>query len=140
MPLYFNINGLKPNGFSPKTSFSLSQTVCLVSLWGPHFGVFDHMVSRMVIRMVSRMVNRMVKICKISSKKPKNTIFEIYTSNQSLPGCITPRPGRRVQARVAAPPRKHAPRRRVPVIRWSPSAQRRCYPTGRCAYRPSVTS
>jgi hypothetical protein len=38
MPLYFNINGLKPNGSSPKTSFSLSQTVCLVSLWGPHFG------------------------------------------------------------------------------------------------------
>ena len=26
------------------------------------------------------------------------------------------------------------------VICWSPSAQRRCYPTGRCVYRPSVTS
>ena len=25
-------------------------------------------------------------------------------------------------------------------ICWSPCAQRRCYPTGRCAYRPSVTS
>ncbi len=28
----------------------------------------------------------------------------------------------------------------LPVICWSPSAQRRCDPTGRCAYRPSVTS
>ena len=26
------------------------------------------------------------------------------------------------------------------VICWSPSAQRRCHPTGRCAHRPSVTS
>jgi hypothetical protein len=26
------------------------------------------------------------------------------------------------------------------VIWWSPCAQRRCYPTGRCAYRPSVNS
>ena len=26
------------------------------------------------------------------------------------------------------------------VICWSPSAQRRCNPTGRCDYRPSVTS
>ena len=26
------------------------------------------------------------------------------------------------------------------VICWSPSAQRRCHPTGRCACRPSVTS
>jgi len=26
------------------------------------------------------------------------------------------------------------------VTCWSPCAQRRCYPTGRCAYRPSVTS
>jgi len=26
------------------------------------------------------------------------------------------------------------------VMCWRPSAQRRCYPTGRCAYRPSVTS
>jgi hypothetical protein len=26
------------------------------------------------------------------------------------------------------------------VICWSPCAQRRCYPTGRCAYQPSVTS
>ena len=26
------------------------------------------------------------------------------------------------------------------VICWSPSAQRRCDPTGRCAHRPSVTS
>jgi hypothetical protein len=25
------------------------------------------------------------------------------------------------------------------VICWSPCAQRRCYPTGRCAYRPPVT-
>ncbi len=26
------------------------------------------------------------------------------------------------------------------VTCWAPSAQRRCYPTGRCAHRPSVTS
>jgi len=26
------------------------------------------------------------------------------------------------------------------VICWSPCAQRQCYPTGRCVYRPSVTS
>ena len=26
------------------------------------------------------------------------------------------------------------------VVCWAPSAQRRCYPTGRCTYRPSVTS
>jgi hypothetical protein len=25
------------------------------------------------------------------------------------------------------------------VVCWAPSAQRRCYPTGRCAYRTSVT-
>ena len=25
------------------------------------------------------------------------------------------------------------------VICWAPRAQRRCYPTGRCTYRPSVT-
>ncbi len=39
MPLHFNINGQKPNGFLPKTSFSPSRTVCLVSLWGPHLGL-----------------------------------------------------------------------------------------------------
>jgi hypothetical protein len=43
-------------------------------------------------------------------------------------GCIieyeSPSPGGRVLA----------------VVCWSPCAQKRCYPTGRCAYRPSVTS
>ena len=35
MPLHFNINGQKPNGFLPKTSFSPSRTVCLVLSGGP---------------------------------------------------------------------------------------------------------
>jgi hypothetical protein len=39
MPLNFNINGQKLNGFLPN-HHPVPRTVCLVSLWG-HFGGYD---------------------------------------------------------------------------------------------------
>jgi hypothetical protein len=86
-----------------------------------------------------------------------------YSSHSSSSGRYRFAPGRRQVLRGAPSPgsgwvietdrwRSEAPcvRQGVPrgqtesggivlaVICWSPSNQRRCYPTGRCAYRPSV--
>jgi hypothetical protein len=40
MPLYFNINGQKPNGFLPKTSFGLAaeRLSCALPRLVPHYG------------------------------------------------------------------------------------------------------
>ena len=40
MPLYFNVNGQKPNGFLPKTSFGLAAERLSCALPRvPHFGI-----------------------------------------------------------------------------------------------------